>query len=165
MSEHRHAQYVDGCYRCELSRAEASQPFEPDNPDPTANARISETRGREVGRLCGPSAVVWIGHGLQLIDTYIDAEYRGEVVPHRHLSVAVAGHARRATDLEMARVRIDFGLEDAEEDNHQPGVARNLFRPLHLPGGTVGICDCKSDETVVIEPDGFRWSRALEEEG
>lgn len=36
------------------------------------------------------------------------------------------------------------------------------FLPLHLPRGTVGVCDCKTDETVVTEPDGFQWSKPKE---
>ena len=53
-------------------------------------------------------------------------------------------------------------MADAEEDNHHPGRIRNLFLPLHLPRGTVGVCDCKTDETVVTEPDGFQWSKPKE---
>jgi hypothetical protein len=86
------------------------------------------------------------------------AEYRGAVYPHNHVSVSVIAD-RRPTDVEITMVRHDFDMEDAEEDNHQPGRVRNLFLPLHLPRGTVGICDCKADEEQVVEADGFTWSR------
>ena len=88
-------------------------------------------------------------------------EYRGLVCPHNHVSVSVhPGLGRRPTDEEMAKVRHAFDMHDAEEDNHQPGQIRSLFLPLHLPRGAVGVCDCKSDETLVVEPDGFVWSKA-----
>lgn len=87
------------------------------------------------------------------------AEYHDLVVAQNHVSVSVLMD-RRPNDLEMTMVRGAFDMVDAEEDNHQPGRIRNLFLPLHLPRGTTGICDCKSDETVVVEPDGFRWSKA-----
>lgn len=95
---------------------------------------------------------------IRVISSAENAEYRGLIVPHNHVSVSVALD-RRPTDFEMALVRSAFDLADAEEDNHQPGRIRNLFLPLHLPRGTTGTCDCKSDETEVIEADGFRWSK------
>lgn len=98
---------------------------------------------------------------LNVLSSAEMAEYRGVVCPHNHISVSVS-EDRRPTDAEMEKVRHDFDMHDAEEDNHQPGRIRNLFLPLHLPRGTVGICDCKSDETVVTEADGFQWSKKVE---
>lgn len=105
-------------------------------------------------------------HGYQLrhicvLSSSELAEYQGKVCPHNHVTVSVLD-GRRPTDEEVALVRSDFDMEDAEEDNHQPGRIRNLFLPLHLPRGTTGICDCKTDETAVIEADGFRWSKTKE---
>jgi hypothetical protein len=122
------------------------------NFDEKATLRI---RGEEM-----PRATVWRSRGLYVITDLVEADYRGEVCKQNHLSVSVAGVMRRATNAEMARVRADFDMEDAEEDNHSPGVARHLFLPLHLPRGSVGVCDCKEDEEQVVEPDGYRWSRA-----
>jgi len=92
-----------------------------------------------------------------------DMEYRGIIVPTFHVSASVPDQDRRATDAEMDIVRRDFDMEDAEEDNHSPGVARHLFRPAHLPKGTVGICGCKEDEEEVVEPDGYKWQRKVDE--
>ncbi len=117
---------------------------------------------RATGRvqaMTGTATMVWVGHGLAVISDAINAEYQRLACPHNHISVSVPGESRRATDVEMEVVREAFDMVDAEEDNHSPGVARHLFLPLHLPRGTVGICDCKSDETVVVEPDGYQWSR------
>lgn len=99
---------------------------------------------------------------LNVLSSAEMAEYRGLICAHNHVSVSVdPALDRRPTDGEMNMVREDFDMWDAEEDNHQPGRIRNLFLPLHLPRGTVGVCDCKSDETEVVEPDGFVWSKAV----
>lgn len=128
---------------------------------PTGNrwwvSHASTRTARAVSR--DSTTTVWWGRGLVVISSAMDAEYQGVVVPHNHVSVALHDHRRRPNDKEMGWVRADFDMEDAEEDNHLPGVARHLFLPLHLPRGTEGICDCKADETLVVEPDGFRWSK------
>ena len=109
--------------------------------------------------------VGWETHGYQLghmrvLSSAIEAKFHGMVVPQNHVTLSVdESLARRPTDAELTTVRHDFDMHDAEEDNHQPGRIRNLFLPLHLPRGTQGVCDCKSDETRVVEPDGFVWSR------
>lgn len=98
--------------------------------------------------------------GIRVLSSREMAEYQGVVCPHNHVSVSVDScFSHRPTDADMAKVRAAFDMEDAEEDNHQPGRIRNLFLPLHLPRGTTGVCDCKSDETVVTELDGFQWSK------
>jgi hypothetical protein len=99
------------------------------------------------------------GPKLVVLSSAIVAEYRGEPCRHNHVSVAVADHTRRPTDPELAMVRADFDMADAEEDNHSPGNARHLFLPLHIARGTVGVCDCKDDEEQVVESDGYTWSR------
>jgi len=104
---------------------------------------------------------VWEGPGnLTVFSSAGDMEYQGLVVATNHVSAAVKGHNRRCTDGELDQVRAAFDMVDAEEDNHSPGVARHLFLPLHLPRGTVGVCECKTEETIVVEADGYRWSKA-----
>lgn len=57
-----------------------------------------------------------LGH-LAVVETpSTPMEYRGEIVPHRHISVAVVTHTRRPTDTEMAWVREDFNMADADEE-------------------------------------------------
>jgi hypothetical protein len=113
-------------------------------------------------KLPGETCRAYFNGKLMVLSGYGDMEYRGLVVPQFHVSVSVPSEDRRATDDEIEAVRRDFDMEDAEEDNHQPGRIRNLFRPVHLPKGTVGMCDCKENEEVVTEPDGFEWSRSKE---
>lgn len=106
----------------------------------------------------GAETHAWqLGH-ICVLTSAERVEYRGKIVAHNHLSVSVILD-RRPTNREIEMVRHDFDMEDAEEDNHLPGRIRNLFLPLHLPRGTVGICDCKADEEQMVEPDGFTWSK------
>lgn len=109
--------------------------------------------------LPGEVAHIWRNDRLGVVSGFGDMEYQGIVVPHFHVSASVIGHDRRPTNDELAVVRKAFDMEDAEEDNHHPGRIRNLFRPVHLPRGTAGICDCKANEETVTEADGFQWQR------
>lgn len=74
-----------------------------------------------------------------------------------HLSVTRRGE--RATDADVALVRLAFGIEDAEEDNHMPGKTRNLILPV-LPEHRKP-CECKTIERVITEPDGFQWTNPI----
>lgn len=62
----------------------------------------------------------------------------------------------RVSDRDLDRVRRAFGMEEAEEDNHAPGISRALFMTVD-PARRVA-CACKTTETVYVEPDGYRWS-------
>jgi len=79
-----------------------------------------------------------------------------------HLSVAYAfvpGQAEviRASDATVQEVVKAFGLPDGwEEDNHEPGRARHLWCPVD-PVHRVA-CECATDETTLVEPDGHTWS-------
>lgn len=82
-----------------------------------------------------------------------------------HLSVSrpprsADGRGRRPDDAELRRVRLAFDLVDAEEDNHHPGIARHLWLPVD-PARRVG-CECKADEVVVVEPDGYAWTNPVD---
>jgi hypothetical protein len=76
--------------------------------------------------------------------------------------VSVSGpHGQRPNNNQLAMVRRDFGMREAEEDNHEPGIARKLFLIVDLDlRRQHAVCACKTDETVHVEPDGYRWSQA-----
>lgn len=63
---------------------------------------------------------------------------------------------RRPSDAQVEKVRRAFGMQEAEEDNHHPGVARHLFLCVD-PARRVS-CECKEGEAIVVEPDGYTWS-------
>lgn len=81
------------------------------------------------------------------------------VGPQWHLSVSVNG--RRARGHEVRHVLRDFGMVGAEEDNHHPGIARNFWIPLD-PSKRVE-CECKTNEDIIREPDGYTWTNPKEE--
>ena len=112
------------------------------------------------------SASVWRCGALRVLSALedIDPEEDGlPQVPTWHVSASALRITRRSvrrpTDEEMARVRRDFAMTQAEEDNHQPGNARNLW--LVMDPALRKDCECKVDEVVVIDPaDGFQWQNA-----
>jgi hypothetical protein len=112
--------------------------------------------------IAGLRGYVFLGHGLMVVSSTMDAEYRGLVGPHNHVSASIFSRApkeqRRISDEWLDLVRRDFDMEDAEEDNHSSGIGRHLFLPLWLPRGTTGICECKADEAIIVEPDGYIYS-------
>lgn len=98
--------------------------------------------------------------GLRVLSTLDDMEAPDgsrEVIPQWHVSVSRRG--KRPDDADVARALRAFQMENAEEDNHHPGVARHFFMPVD-PSRRV-TCECKTEETVVTEPDGYRWSNDL----
>ena len=60
---------------------------------------------------------------------------------------------------QLALVITDFGLTDWEIDNHHPGNAQHLWIPID-PARRVD-CECKSDETIIVEPDGYTWTNPV----
>lgn len=70
------------------------------------------------------------------------------------------GGRRRPTNGECRRLLRHLGIGDAEEDNHENGIARKFWYPLD-PSQRVD-CQCKADEEQVVEPDGYTWSRKRE---
>ena len=70
--------------------------------------------------------------------------------------VSISRSGARASDDEVRDVLIAFGMHEAEEDNHEPGVARKFF--LIVDPAERTACECKADEEQIVEPDGFTWS-------
>ena len=118
----------------------------PDPPPWVTLGYAGERWWHDNGRLCVISAVE--------VAKDDDGIERG---PEYHLSISVAGHAR-CSSMTARAVLADFGLEDAEEDNHVPsGVVRNFWRPV--ADRLVGLeCTCKADEPAIVEDRGdFIW--------
>lgn len=70
------------------------------------------------------------------------------------ISVTRAGKRPKPADVMLALEA--FGMRQAEEDNHLPGKSRAFFLPVDP--ARRGICECKTTEDQVVEPDGYTWS-------
>ena len=75
--------------------------------------------------------------------------------------VSVSRFGKRPKPAELARAQREFSIRGWEEDNHHPGHARHYFRPVD-PAERVD-CECKSNETTHVEPDGYRWTNPTDE--
>jgi hypothetical protein len=83
---------------------------------------------------------------------------RGDAIPQWHVSIS---KRHEPPTLKVARdVLRDFGMLDAEEDNHHPGHARHFFLPVD-PSRRVD-CECKATEKTIIEPDGYKWTTPVD---
>ncbi|HEY3500707.1 MAG TPA: hypothetical protein VGK73_38710 [Polyangiaceae bacterium] len=71
-----------------------------------------------------------------------------------HISISRGG-GKRAKPHDVRRALRAFGMVSAEEDNHEPGSARNFWMPVD-PAARVD-CECKTDEDQIVT-DGHRWS-------
>jgi hypothetical protein len=105
---------------------------------------------------------VWSYKRVLVISTVASMHWRGEARWQWLVSISVTdgrGQRTRGTDAEIARALEHFGMRDAEEDNHTPGIARMFFRHCDAAPGEVSSCECKETEEVVQDPDGFAWSK------
>lgn len=106
---------------------------------------------------------VWRSRRIRVISALEMAEMpdgSGDVGPTWHVSVSTSSGGE-ASDAEMQRVRLAFGMTEAEEDNHEPGRARNLWLVVD-PARRVA-CECKTTETIVVEENGHTWSSPPDE--
>lgn len=98
-----------------------------------------------------------LADGLAYSVSEFDAEFHG-VMRHQHV-VSVSFRGKRASDWQCQRAIRLAGHDPAlaEEDNHFSGITRTFFivEGLDEPG----VCECKDDEVVVVEPDGYTYSR------
>lgn len=108
----------------------------------------------------GHRAERWRRKSVLVLSSFFIAPFRGRMRPQWHVSVSASGQRPNQEQLTMA-LRW-FGMEFAEEDNHSSGVARHFFLIADLaPGEAPGECECKEDEEIVVEPDGYTWSRRV----
>lgn len=81
--------------------------------------------------------------------------------PQWHISISAMG--KRPKDHHTRRALRAFGMVGTEEDNHHPGVARHYWLPVD-PAHRVD-CQCKTDEDVIVDPDGYEWTNPKPESG
>lgn len=126
------------------------QALEPSGNDWTRGARYGAAQAWRRGPVCVLSELCNA--------VYPDGSGCG---PQWLISITHKGRRPKAHDVRGA-LRA-FAMVGAEEDNHHPGHARHFWRPVD-PAKRVK-CSCKSDETVVIEKDGYRWQNNRPESG
>lgn len=103
------------------------------------------------------AASAWRRGDITVISTLVLAEYpTGEGVGEQyHVSIARGAKRARPKDLEIAQRA--FRCRGWEEDNHHPGAAHHFWLPLDPAHRAT--CQCKSSETVVVDPrDGYTWT-------
>lgn len=76
------------------------------------------------------------------------------------VSDASEGIASRPSEEQKRLALCAFDMLGTEEDNHHPGNARHFFQPCD-PAERVD-CECKTTETQVTDPDGYRWSNTTD---
>lgn len=93
---------------------------------------------------------------IGVISTLDQAELpdRSGIGPQWHISIVRRGRRPHATD--VRRALRAFRMVGSEEDNHHPGNARHFWRPLD-PARRVD-CECKEDEVLVTDADGYHWT-------
>lgn len=108
------------------------------------------------------SASAWRAGEIYVLSTLIHADLPrgGGQGLQWHMSISRSG--KRPKPHQVRRVLRAFGMEEAENDNHHPGVAQNYFMVVD-PAGRVG-CECKVEEETIVESDGFRWTNPREGE-
>lgn len=104
---------------------------------------------------------IWMRRRILAISTCVHAEAPNGVgsIPQWHISFTNEG--RRCTDEEVRMSLASFRLTGADEDNHEPGMARHFWMPLD-PKRRVD-CECKTTEKVMIEPDGHKWTTPVDD--
>jgi hypothetical protein len=113
--------------------------------------------------LRGPSILalsVWRRRGVLVLSALELAELPtgAGTGPQWHLSVSE--RRQRPSADTIRRVRRDFAMQRAEEDNHHPGIARHLWLPIEIRHRV--DCECKTDEKVIVDPDGYTWTNPVD---
>lgn len=103
-----------------------------------------------------PDAELWTRGRVRVFSSVDLAELpdRSGIGPQWHISVS--RYPDRASHAEVQRALRDFGMLEAEQDNHEPGSAKHFWLPVDQAHRV--DCECKEDEVQVVEPDGHVWS-------
>ena len=106
---------------------------------------------------------VWQSGPIRVCTALEQAEYPdGDGAgPQWHISITTMG--KRPKPNHVRRALRAFDLVGAEEDNHEPGNARHFWLPVD-PAHRVD-CQCKEDEEVIVDPDGYTWTNPRPESG
>ncbi len=114
----------------------------------------------------GYRAEAWENRGARLfvisaVEVATDKDGHTSKGPEYHISISARsqyGGVIRCSSADALWVLAQFGITEAEEDNHVPGgQVRNFWRPVADP--LVGLlCECKDDEPAMREDKGdYVW--------
>ncbi len=92
--------------------------------------------------VCAISSIVWVN------DEH-EPEYHWEWL----VSFSIMGR-RRVSDKKLKWILKDWGMEDFEEDNHTPGIARKFW--LAVDQKFRKPCPCKDE--IIKSEDEYFWS-------
>lgn len=110
----------------------------------------------QIGTL-GKNSSAWVQGKLLVISQLADVETNGIVGPTWVLSISRRGN-RRPNNRELHKMLKGFRCPSPwDEDNHESGMARKVFIPVDPKHRTA--CECKTDEILVVEKDGYTWSK------
>ena len=104
-----------------------------------------------------PLSVWTTPKGLAVSSALHNAEYpdKSGVGPQYLIAISAKGNTR-PTDQECNQVLADFGMSEADEDNHYPGSTRQFWQPLDPEKRQA--CHCKEAELTITEQDGYQWT-------
>lgn len=103
----------------------------------------------------GCTTEAWVHKDGFFAISAVEAPEPERVGAEYHISISKAGG--RCTPEEALWVLLEFGIPEAEEDNHHSGIARQFWRPC--ADKEVGNeCPCKEEETAIVEDGGaYIW--------
>ena len=107
-------------------------------------------------RLQSLEATGWYRDGVVVISALTLADLPTGAGVGLQWLISISRNGRRASDGVVRRTLRSFGMAGAEEDNHEPGYVRKFWRPLD-PAHRVD-CECKADEEIIVEADGYTWT-------
>jgi hypothetical protein len=106
------------------------------------------------------SVSAWQSGPIRVISSLTRADAPDGSGPTMQWHVSVSNNGKRPKPHHLRRALRAFSLVGSEEDNHHPGNARHFWLPLD-PSKRVD-CECKTDEVVVVDPDGYKWTNPHE---
>ena len=103
------------------------------------------------------SASRWHGPaGLYVISEICRAELPDGSGAGLQWHVSISQRRQRPDPAAVVEALAALDMAGAEEDNHEPGIARSFWRPMNTRHRV--DCQCKANEEIITEPDGYRWT-------
>ena len=103
----------------------------------------------------GYTVNAWLHKDGYFVLSAVEAPEAQKLGPEYHLSVSKSGG--RCSSAEGLWICHEFGIPEADEDNHVGGISRHYWRPV-ADNLADYSCPCKDEETAIVEDKGdFIW--------